>query len=203
LNKDTPYPRIIISRRQPDERFTLEGRDLPFTLLDFWQWASSDLMDNMARGILAEFIVAAALDLTGGVRDAWNPTDLTTREGIRLQIKSAGYQQSSFQRAPSKISFSIGKKRAFSPDDNTLSHTAEHHADVYVFCLFKHPDKKTLNPLDIGQWTFFVLPTSVLVREAKDQKTIGFDRLKKLGATESDFWNPSQAIKKAYDSGTV
>jgi hypothetical protein len=169
LNKDTPYPRIIISPRQPDERFTLEGRDLPFTLLDFWQWASSDLMDNMARGILAEFIVAAALDLTGGVRDAWNPTDLTTREGIRLQIKSAGYLQSWFQRAPTTISFSI-KKRAYSPDDNTLSPTADHHADVYVFCLFKHRDKKTLNSLEIGQWTFFVLPTSVFVREANNQK---------------------------------
>ncbi len=28
---------------------------------DFWRWAFSDLRDNTVRGVLAEFIVAAAL----------------------------------------------------------------------------------------------------------------------------------------------
>jgi hypothetical protein len=32
-------------------------------LLDFWQWSQPDLLSNTARGVMAEFIVAAALEL--------------------------------------------------------------------------------------------------------------------------------------------
>ena len=33
-------------------------------LSDFWRWAFSDLRDSTVRGVLAEFIVAAALGRT-------------------------------------------------------------------------------------------------------------------------------------------
>ncbi|MEC4572858.1 hypothetical protein [Streptomyces virginiae] len=35
-------------------------------------------------------------------------------------------------------------------------------SDVYVFCLLEHLDKPTLDPLDLSQWAFHVLPTRVL-----------------------------------------
>jgi hypothetical protein len=39
------------------------------TVADFWGWSRSDLLDNTERGVLAEFIVATALDIPAdGVR---------------------------------------------------------------------------------------------------------------------------------------
>ena len=36
------------------------------------------------------------------------------------------------------------------------------HADVYVFVHQKHTDKATLNPLDLTQFDFYVVPTAVV-----------------------------------------
>jgi hypothetical protein len=41
---------------------------------DFWRWAFSDLRDNTVRGVVAEFIVAAALDRTATRRKGWTTT---------------------------------------------------------------------------------------------------------------------------------
>lgn len=35
-------------------------------------------------------------------------------------------------------------------------------ADIYVFALLAHRIKLTIDPLDLDQWKFYVLPTSVL-----------------------------------------
>jgi hypothetical protein len=49
--------------RSGKEPFHSGGLDLGFSLLEFWRWRSSDLVSNTLRGVLAEFIVAKALDL--------------------------------------------------------------------------------------------------------------------------------------------
>ena len=35
-------------------------QELPL-LVDYWRWSASTLMDNVSRGVLAEFVVATAL----------------------------------------------------------------------------------------------------------------------------------------------
>jgi hypothetical protein len=65
------------------------------TLLDFWQWAYSDLLSNTNRGRLAEFIVARALSLgLTDVRIEWDAVDLVTPTGVKVEVKSAAYLQS-------------------------------------------------------------------------------------------------------------
>ena len=53
--------RVTASRKTGAEPLVAAGRSMGLTLADFWAWAWSDLLGNTERGVLAEFIVAAAL----------------------------------------------------------------------------------------------------------------------------------------------
>ena len=46
-------PKKRVRRRSGDERFI----GMESSLLEFWEWAHSDIMSNTERGRLAEFIV--------------------------------------------------------------------------------------------------------------------------------------------------
>ena len=70
------------------------------TLLGFWQWAASDLLNNTTRGHLAEYLVGQALSAgPKSVRTEWDSFDLTTPEGVPVEVKSAAFVQSWAQSA--------------------------------------------------------------------------------------------------------
>lgn len=77
---------------------------------------------------------------------------------------------------------------------NTTSETALRTADVYVFALHAHQDKRTADPLDVLQWEFFVLPAAVLNERCALQKTIGLGSLLKLGPTRVGFSELGETI---------
>ena len=54
-------PRATIKRKTGGEVFHSNGRPMKFDLLEFWGWSTSDLVSNVTRGCLAEYIVARAL----------------------------------------------------------------------------------------------------------------------------------------------
>src|SRR5579864_2751938 len=96
--------RLRAPRLTGGERFRLAGKALDLNLLGFWQWSVSDLVSNATRGRLAEYIVARALGLPDhGVRDEWAAYDLITAEGIRIEVKSASYLQSWYQKKHSTV----------------------------------------------------------------------------------------------------
>ena len=67
--------------------------------------------------MLAEFIVAAALGIaTGGVREGWAVWDLTSPDGVRIEVKSSGYLQSWGQKELSRISFNVRETLAWDAD---------------------------------------------------------------------------------------
>jgi hypothetical protein len=119
-------------------------------LHDFWRWSVSDLVSNATRGRLAEFIVANALGIstTAVVRDEWSPFDLQTPEGVKVEVKSAAYIQSWYQSKLSSISFRTPKTHAFDPETNQHDIEAKWQADVYVFAVLVHEDKKTIDPAE-------------------------------------------------------
>lgn len=86
------------------------------------------------RGNFAEFLVALAVGDTGRHRQTWDNWDVTTRSGLRVEVKASGYLQSWPQRELSKLSFSGLAARTWDPDTNTFGDTPELRADVYVFC---------------------------------------------------------------------
>jgi hypothetical protein len=171
--------RIQTKRKAGSERVTSEGTDLGFDLLGFWQWSSSDLVSNATRGVLAEYIVARALGIdTGGVRDEWAAHDLTTSSGVKIEVKSAAFMQSWAQKKPSSITFRVAATHAWNPETAVVSTKAKLQADIYVFALFHHKDKATIDPLNVSQWCFYVLPSCAL--NACSQKSITLKSLDKL-----------------------
>src|SRR3954447_25289045 len=63
------------------------------TVLDFWRWALGDLRMNLARGYLAEFLVARALEDPRPVREEWADYDVTAADGTLVEVKTTAYLQ--------------------------------------------------------------------------------------------------------------
>ncbi len=188
---------VEIVRKSGNERFRLGEKQLDITLLEFWQWYASDLVSNALRGVLVEFIVALALGCLEETRREWDAVDLETRDGIRVEVKSAAYLQTWKQHTRSAIRFSIGATRGWDAKTNTFADEKRRIADVYVFCLLAHRDKRTLDPLNLDQWEFYVLPTLRLDRAVGSQATIGLATLGKLGPEKVGFSAIGEAVQRA------
>lgn len=185
MNGGMPAPdnliRLTCEPKTGRERFRTDDQVLDFSLCDFWRWSMSDLVSNATRGRLAEFIVAKALSIsTETVRDEWGAYDLETPEGIKVEVKSAAYIQSWHQSRFSAISFRTPKTLAWDSETNRQDKQAKRQADVYVFALLSHQEKPTINPLNIRQWQFFVVPTAVLNARTRSQHSITLRTLEVL-----------------------
>jgi len=180
------------------ERLVYNNSPLNFSLLEFWQWSASDILSNATRGRFAEFIVGSATHVDMTIqRDEWSSYDLVTPEGIKIEVKSSAYLQSWFQKELSKISFST--KPALFWDGATGEQAKEkaRHADVYVFCLLRHVDKTTVDPLNMNQWEFYVLATKELNEYSRSQHSITLNSLRQLtNAIPYDMVNP--VVKEKY-----
>jgi hypothetical protein len=190
-------PRPSVSRKTGAEPFRVGGRPVGATVADFWGWSRSDLLDNTERGVLAEFIVATVLGIAvDGVREGWAAWDLTTPGGVRVEVKSAAYLQSWAQKELSRISFGTPRTLAWDADGGGFADVARRHAQVYVFALLAHTDKATVNPLDLDQWVFYVLPTAVLDGRTRSQHSITLKTLEGLTRAVS-FTELRQAVNMA------
>lgn len=171
---------ITVSLKSGTEPLHYDGHTLPQTLLHFWQWSSSDLVSNALRGVLAEYLGATAIGCDQNPRREWDAYDLETTEGTKVEVKSAAYLQSWSQKDYSAIQFSIKPSQGWNALDNTYSPQSKRQADVYVFCVLKHQDKTTVDPLNVSQWDFYILPTHVLNDDLPQQSTLSLSRLHKL-----------------------
>ncbi|WXL26985.1 hypothetical protein WG219_05850 [Ectopseudomonas mendocina] len=164
------------------EPFTAGGQPVGRDLQSFWRWAFSDVLNNALRGVLAEYIVASALDCNHGVRTQWDAYDLKTASGIRIEVKSAAYLQSWGQKGLSAIQFSIAPAAVWDALTQKRSPTKVRAAQVYVFCVLTSQDKEAVNPLNLDQWDFYCLSASSLNEQVGAQRQISLKRLESLGA---------------------
>ncbi len=158
------------------ENTTLADR----TMLDYWQWAFSDIVGNTERGILAEFLVAMAVGSEKPKRGSWYPYDIEAPDGTKIEVKSASYVQSWYQKKLSNIQFGIRKTKEWTPETNDFGTENKRQSDVYVFCLLSQQVKADINPLDLNQWKFYVVPTTVLNRELGDRQSISLSKVKEF-----------------------
>lgn len=176
-----PLGRLVPVSLTGNESFHSAKEVLPFTVHNFWQWSMSDLVSNATRGILAEYIVAQACGVeTSSPRDEWAAVDLTTPEGFRIEVKSSAYVQSWHQDRLSRIVFKVPKTRKWDSETNKMSDEAMRSADAYVFALLDHKNQLTLNPVDLSQWAFYVMPTYEL--DSRSQQSITLPSLQTRGA---------------------
>ena len=194
--KQLTFPALQATRKNGDEAFSLSGNPLDLRLSAFWQWSSSDLVSNATRGVLAEFLVASALGLAGGVRAEWDAFDILLADGTRIEVKSAAYLQSWAHAKLSNVSFSIRPTLAWNSQTNQLSSDLRRQADIYVFCLLTHQEKTTLDPMKLDQWEFYLLHSARLDERFPTQKTIGLSSLLKLEPITAKFENLAESIHR-------
>ena len=189
------YPHLPSSRLSGHEMFTLGEETLSFDLLSFWQWSASDLVSNATRGRLAEYIVAMALGVAAGVRNEWDAYDLTFN-GRKVEVKASGYLQSWAQSRLSRPSFSIRPARGWDPLTGLLDDEIRRQSDIYVFCLHHHLEKNTLNPCDLTQWSFYVLPTKELdaSQQLQKAKQITLQKILLLQPVQASFLDLRKAV---------
>ncbi|UCH94825.1 MAG: hypothetical protein JSV88_31840 [Candidatus Aminicenantes bacterium] len=138
---------IKVRRKTGQENFIFGGSPVNLKLVDFWQWSQADLLSNATRGVLAEFIVAAALELDMDARTEWDADDFKTKKGLKIEIKSAAYLQSWKQEKLSDIQFRIAPTKGWYADTNKYSEEIKRQADIYIFCILDHKNKRTVDPL--------------------------------------------------------
>lgn len=169
------------SLKTGNEQLYSNGKPVGFILLDFWRWSVSDLVSNVTRGRLAEFIVATALGVElKSSRDEWQAYDLLTSQGIKVEVKSASFIQSWNQKKLSNIIFSTKPTRYWDSESNIYDETIKRQADIYVFCLLKHLNRATIDPLNIDQWEFYILSSEELNNYQKRKVSLTLKSLKKL-----------------------
>ena len=183
------------------EPFHRSGKQLGPALLDFWRWVDSDLLSNTLRGRLAESLVAVDLGVADGTRTEWDPYDLQTAEGVTVEVKSAAYLQAWHQRRASPISFGIAPTLAWDPDTGEFGKRRKRQAQVYVFAVLGEGDQTVVDPLDVAQWRFCVLPTKTLNRGVGDQKTLSLGALLRLGPAEVGLGGINEAVHTAAEGG--
>ncbi len=193
------FPRIIQQPRSGPEKLHFNGKELDVSVHDFWRWSSSDLLSNTARGVFAEFIVARAMNIPlDKGRAEWDPFDLLSPENIKIEVKSSAYIQSWHQEKHSVITFLVPKTRRWNPDISLLDPEPRRQADVYVFALLKHEEQETIDPLNIDQWHFYVLPTAKLDQRERSQHSITLNTLKDLSGGEVTYGGLREKVLEAF-----
>ena len=178
---DNSLGKIIVKEKTGNERLTFNNDLTQFALIDFWKWSVSDIISNASRGRFAEFIVATALGIDlKMVRDEWSAYDLISPEGIKIEVKSASYIQSWYQKDFSKIGFSIREAKEWSNETNLMAANPSRTSDLYVFCLLKHKDQSTLDPLKMEQWEFYILSTKTINNYKRSKSSITLKSLQNL-----------------------
>jgi len=176
-----------------NENLINNGQYLDVTIQDYWQWAYSNLLQNMQRGNFTEFIVKTALESAGihsndGLKKDLAPYDLngpiikSTGKQSRIEVKSAAKVQLWDIKHPDRLTFSIAP--ASVPDESGDYNDyapKQRNNDLYVFAVYTATDRRC-NVLDLTWWEFYVISTYKLESDEKFKqcKTISLQSVQSL-----------------------
>jgi hypothetical protein len=158
-------------------------------------------MSNLTRPIYVEAMVKMILGDRWTLLADWNGWDLERDDKKRLEVKQSAARQpwsAALGSKPSPARFDIAPRKGYWTDDGSRwVDQVGRFADVYVFA--HHPvfDEDLCDQRDSAQWQFWILPTPKL---PESQKSIGIDRLTKLGAIEASHQTLGSAVQRALDS---
>ena len=181
-----------------NEEFTLNGDKIGFNVIDFWRFQFSNLSDMQGR--VGEFLVAKALGReTPDNNNGWPLWDINYR-GKRVEVKTTAYYQPWREEGTwsERRSFGITKAHYIEGDSKSK---LERINDIYVFVINIGKTKVEANPLQLENWLFYVIPTSVINKECVDNKTISLSKVKKIMKKEtgSDIGVPYDKLKDVVD----
>ena len=137
------------------------------TALDFWRWALSDTSQNITRGILAEYIVALAINADAKPRDPWRSWDLEKGD-FKIEVKNTSETQAWSSKKKTRLSVTISLAKEYATATGKYLEPPKLNAHAYVICYLRG-DKP--DPFDVSQWTFYVLPQEEVRRRMQNKKT--------------------------------
>ena len=152
------------------------------TIVDFWNWAYSDLRANNVRGVFAEWLVARLLDIEPAPRGSWEDYDLRLPDGRTIEVKASAYLQTWHRPGATSSIIQFTGLKGQSWDDALQRRTsgAAYKADLYVFCVQTEKDPKRWNAFDLAQWDFYVLPRAQL--EARGSSSLRLSVVQRLAS---------------------
>ncbi|MEH6374829.1 hypothetical protein V7793_10945 [Streptomyces sp. KLMMK] len=163
------------------------------TVLDFWRYALPDLKTNTTRGLLAEFLVHRAVGALQRNQE-WESFDVLAVDGLRIEVKSSAYLQAWSQREVTKIVFDRLRTRTWSPQTGDAAEPS-FNADVYVFAVHTATSHEDYDPLDVGQWQFYVVPGPVI--EANGTKSLALNSVRALAGDSVPYADLAARIRAA------
>ena len=182
---------INIEKQFGEEAFRYNNKRLPYTLKDFWSFQYSDLTSFKIRDDISKFIVAKALNIANRKVEYLDGHDLTSKEGIPIDVRTASYITSLKEKSSEEITFDIAKKCKSNNEK-----IKKRYGFIYIFCLLSHRSKEGLDPLDINQWEFYITTKSNLEKISGDDETITLKKLISNNAIESEYENLHKDVMK-------
>ncbi len=181
-----------------NEIFTYNNNSLGFTWLDFWKFQYSNI-DNLKESI-AEFLVAKALGIdTPHNTSYWTLFDILYRN-TRIEVKQTAYYHPWNENGNVSNARIFDIKKANSSYENEKSpNIYERQNDIYVFCLNNGNTKETSNPLELSNWEFYIIPTSVINEQCQNNKTVSLGRIRSMGFSHFEFGQIKAEIDRIID----
>ncbi len=163
-----------------NEKFTFNGVATELDMLDFWQFQFSNIYT--LQDSIAEYIVGKALGLTKAQNtDYWTLFDIPYRNK-RIEVKETSYYHPWNEGGKVSMQRTFGITKANSSyENNNEENRFERQNDIYVFCLNTGDTKDASYPLNLNNWEFYIVPTSVINKHCENNKTIGLGRIRSLG----------------------
>ncbi|MEX1013983.1 MAG: hypothetical protein WDZ80_02375, partial [Candidatus Paceibacterota bacterium] len=172
-----------------------------FSVNDFWQYGFSNLSSNVTRGVLAEFIIENALKDSKKIelRNPWGDYDIEYK-GKKIEVKCSSYIQDWDQEKLTRISWSGLKAKTLywssAVNKKLKEEKKSYKADIYILSLLHHKEPKTLDILNMSQWSFFVLSKKQLKDISADANSLSLSTLEKKSVEFCKF----EEIKDKVDS---
>lgn len=187
----------------PDEKFLYNEQE-QFSVLDFWQYAYSQLAGLSET--LAEFFVAQALGVVKAENvNYWTAYDMAYRNK-RIEVKATSYVHPWTTRISKVRTFSIEPTNnsywGNSEDTANCGRRLSRQSEVYVFCLNSNMDVNNSDPLRIDDWIFYVVPTFEINDYCKinpAQKKISLNVVRRLAKNGVTFDDLKNAVDAAID----
>jgi hypothetical protein len=148
---------VKLQQKLGSEPFLLNGRSIDVRLAEFWRWGFSDLAIDAVREKLAEFLVLKALKIpTKSVRAG---SRFVTPRGSEMQVYSRTLIPG-LGATPKSVIF--GNPKELLSGGRGKFAAKEKYPEVFIFAVFLPPDAISMDPVNLDQWIFFALNSSIL-----------------------------------------
>lgn len=185
---------MAVIHKTGEEHFQDGDRQTELTVLDFWRFEYSNLLNQQDR--IAEYLVAKSLGRTQADNaNHWSLYDIDYK-GRRIEVKQTAYMH------PWNDNGKVSKQRVFNIG---MAYTGyknpttewKRQSDLYIFCLNTGMTREDADPLNLEHWEFYVIPTAVINSQCGGNKTISLNRVRKIAGIPCKWKELRQRVDSA------